>query len=184
MDQVVVRVHGNTEYCDVTIHWKGGYTSQYEVIRPVRNRRQLRDNDRLQQRVRELRCQGQSAAAIAAILTTEGFSTPRLRGPYDREQVWQLMYRYGLITKRDHGKLSKDEWWLPTLASELRLSRRKLRDWAIRKWCHARQTLTRGLWIVWADRQELDRLRRLKALSERGKTGYPTQLTTPKKRKN
>ena len=31
VDQVVVRVHGNTEYCDITIHWKGGYTSQHEV---------------------------------------------------------------------------------------------------------------------------------------------------------
>jgi hypothetical protein len=180
----VVRVHGNTEYCDVTIHWKGGYNSQHEVIRPVRSRRQLRDGDRLQQRVKELHGQGQTTAAIAARLTTEGFSPPRSRGAYSKEQVSQLVYRYGLTKKGHHEELSKDEWLLPTLASELKLSHRKLRDWAIRKWCHARQTPTPGLWIVWADHQELDRLRRLKALSERGKSSYPTQLTTPKKRKH
>jgi hypothetical protein len=183
VDQVVVRVHGNTEYCDVTIHWKGGYTSQHQVIRPVRSRRQLRDGDRLQQRVTELRGQGQTAATIAARLTTEGFSPPRRGGTYSKEQVCQLVFRYGLTKKCDHEQLSKDEWLLSTLASNLKLSHRKLRDWANRKWCNVRQT-TQGQWIVWADGQELDRLRRLKALSERGRSSYPTQLTTPKKRKN
>ena len=184
VDQVVVRVHGSTEYCDVTIHWKGGYASQHEVIRPVRSQRQLRDGDRLQERVTELYCQGQTAAAIAAMLTTEGFSAPRRRGTYNREQVWQLVYQYGLTKKRAQEELSKGEWWLPALASELGLPHRKLRDWANRKWCHARQTFDPGRWIVWADRQELNRLRHLKALSERGKTSYPPHLTTPKKRKN
>jgi DNA invertase Pin-like site-specific DNA recombinase len=184
VDQVVVRVHGNTEYCDVTICWKGGYASQHEVIRPVRSQRQLRHGDRLQQRVTELHGQGQTAAAIAARLTTEGFSPPRRLGAYSREQVWQLVYQYGLTKKRPQEELSKDEWWLPALANELSLPHRKLRDWAKRKWCHARQTLAPARWIVWADRQERDRLRRLKAISERGNTSYPTQLTIPKKRKN
>ena len=47
VDRVVVHVRQNTEYCDVTIHWKGGCTSEHEVIRPVRSRGQLRDGDRL-----------------------------------------------------------------------------------------------------------------------------------------
>jgi DNA invertase Pin-like site-specific DNA recombinase len=184
VDQVVLRVHGSTEYCDVTIHWKGGYTSQHEVIRPVRSQRQLRDGDRLQQRVTELHGQGQTAAVIAATLTAEGFSPPRRCGPYSKEQVWQLVYRYGLAKKCEQEELSKDEWLLPKLASNLKLSHRKLRDWVTRKWCHARQTPTQGLWIVWADSQELNRLRSLTALSVRGKSSYTAQLTTPKKRKN
>ncbi len=182
VDQVVVRVQGNTEYCDITIHWKGGYTSQHEVIRPVKRQGQLREANRLQKRVTELYGQGQTAAAIAAILKAEGFSPPKRRGPYNGDQVWMLANKFGITKKRTQEALSKDEWWLPALASKLSLSTRKLRDWAIRKWCHARQTLTNGEWIVWADRQELDRLRQLKSLSERGKNSYATQLTTPKKR--
>jgi DNA invertase Pin-like site-specific DNA recombinase len=184
VDQVVVRVHGNTEYCDVTIHWKGGYASQHEVIRPVQSQRQLRDGHRLQERLTELYGQGHSAATIAAMLTTEGFSAPRRHGTYTREQVWQLVHHYGLTKKRKREELSDEEWWLPALASELNLPQRKLRDWAIRKWCRARQARAPARWIVWADRQERDRLRRLNALSERGKTSYPTQLTTPRNRKN
>lgn len=182
VDQVVVRVHQNTEYCDVTIHWKGGYTSQHEVIRPVRSRQQLRDGDRLRARITELKGQGQTAASIAATLTAEGFVTPRQRGDYNADLVYSLFRRYGLIDKRVHEDLRKNEWRLPDLARNLGVSRGKLREWVTREWCHARQASTQGRWIIWADRQELGRLRRLKAHSKLGVSSYPAELTTPKKR--
>ena len=184
VEQVVVKVQQNTEYCDVTIRWKGGYTSQHEVARPVRSLGQLRDSDRLRERITELHRQGQTAASIAATLAEEGFLSPRRRHAYSRDQVHQLLRKYGLTTHRVREELPKDEWWLPELAKELGISNRKLRDWAIRKWCHARQAPDPGgLWIVWADRRELDRLGRLKAHSELGTPSYPTKLITPTKRK-
>jgi hypothetical protein len=182
VDQVVVRVQQNTEHCDVAIHWKGGYTSQHEVIRPVRSRHQLRDGDRLRARITELKRQGQPAASIATTLTAEGFVTPRQRGDYNANLVYSLLRRYGLADQRVREDLLKNEWRLPELARKLGVSRGKLREWALRKWCHARQASTQGLWIIWADRQEQDRLRRLAAHSKLGNTSYPTKLTRPKKR--
>lgn len=182
VDQVVVLVRQNTEHCDVTIHWKGGYTSQHKVIRPVRSRLQLQDGDRLRVRITELRGQGQTAAAIAATLTAEGFVTPRQRGDYNANLVYGLLRRYGLTKQPVQEGLLKNEWRLPELARKLGVSRGKLREWAIRKWCHASQTSGQGLWIIWADRQELERLRRLKAHSKLGVPSYPEELITPKKR--
>jgi DNA invertase Pin-like site-specific DNA recombinase len=179
VDRVVVHVRQNTEYCDVTIHWKGGCASEHEVIRPVRSRGQQRDGDRLRARVVELHGQGRTAAAIAATLAAEGFSPPRRRGDYNAQQVWRLLHQYGLTAKRDPGTLSTDEWWLPDLARALGVSRRKLREWATRKWCHARQPAAPGPWIVWANRRELDRLRQLKRHSRLGQHDYPPRLTTP-----
>ena len=182
VDQVVVLVHGNTERCDVTIHWKGGYTSRHEVIRPVRSRLQLEDGERLRARITELKRQGQTAASIATTLTAEGFVTPRQRGDYNANLVYGLLRRYGLARRPTQEDLRKDEWRLPELARKLGVSRGKLREWALRKWCHARQTSAQGRWVIWADRQELERLHRLKAHSKLGAPSYPEKLTTPKKR--
>ena len=57
----------------------------------------------------------------------------------------------------------------------------KLRGWIERGWLHARQTPAQHLWIVWADRDEMSRLRKLVARSHRGITSQPRELTTPKK---
>ena len=132
VDQVVVLVHGNTERCDVTIHWKGGYTSRHEVIRPVRSRLQLEDGERLRARITELKRQGQTAASIAATLTAEGFVTPRQRGDYNANLVYGLLRRYGLTRRPTQEDLRKDEWRLPELARKLGVSRGKLREWAVR----------------------------------------------------
>jgi hypothetical protein len=182
VDRVVVLVRQNTEHCDVTIHWKGGYASQHEVIRPVRSRLQLQDGDRLRTRITELRGQGQTAAAIAATLRAEGFVPPRQRGDYNAGLVYGLLRRYGLAQQRAPESLRRNEWRLPELARKLGISRGKLREWAVRKWCHARQASAQGRWVIWADRQELLRLRRLKAHSKLGAPSYPEELTTPKKR--
>jgi DNA invertase Pin-like site-specific DNA recombinase len=184
VEQVVVIAHKNTEYCDVTIHWKGGYTSQHEVVRPVQSFRQLRDGDQLRKRITELHQQGQTAATIAATLTAEGHLSPRRRNPFSPGNIHQLVRKYNLATSRVREELPKDEWWLSDLAKKLSVTNRKLRDWALRKWCHARQLPDPGgLWIIWANQKELDRLGRLKEHSKLGTVTYPTKLTTPTKRK-
>jgi DNA invertase Pin-like site-specific DNA recombinase len=184
VDQVVVCVQQNTEHCDVTIHWKGGYTSQHEIIRPVRSQNQLRDGERLRARITELKGAGHTAAAIGAKLTAEGFVTPRQRGVYNANLIYALSRRYGLTDQHARDDLRKGEWSLPDLAKEVDVSCRKLRDWAISKWCHARQSGSSRQWIIWADREERNRLRRLASHSKLGNTAYPAKLTTPKKRVN
>jgi len=49
------------------------------------------------------------------------------------------------------------------------MSADKLRDWALRGWVCSRQVPPRGLWVVWADGRERQRLRKLRAASKRGK---------------
>src|SRR5262245_3768506 len=43
VDEVVVHVKPGTEYTDVTIRWQGGFTSQHEVRRSVRDYKDMRD---------------------------------------------------------------------------------------------------------------------------------------------
>ena len=44
---------------------------------------------------------------------------------------------------------------------------------------HARRGSAHGLWIIWADGRERDRLRELMAHSRRGAVGYPASMTKP-----
>ena len=74
VEKVVVHVKNDSEYVDVTIHWQGGFTSQHEVVRPVQFYEQLRDFDKLMERIVALRHEGYTAAQIADCLNREGFS--------------------------------------------------------------------------------------------------------------
>jgi hypothetical protein len=80
-------------------------------------------------------------------------------------------------------RLGPHEWWLPKLAEQLSASADKLTRWARRGWVHSRKTPARGLWVLWADSDELKRLRKLVAASLRVRTEYSIGLTTPKKRR-
>ena len=62
------------------------------------------------------------------------------------------------------------------------MSHLKLRDWATRGWVHARQTPVQGNWILWADTDEVSRLRELLYQSCRGVNAYTSELKTPKER--
>jgi hypothetical protein len=44
-----------------------------------------------------------------------------------------------------------------------------------------RPTPGQGYWIAWADDKELGGLRELGARSHRGRTGYPPELTNPRR---
>ena len=63
------------------------------------------------------------------------------------------------------------------------MSHNKLRDWARRGWVHARRTLIQKNWILWADNDELKRLKELLRKSQRGINAFETTLTTPKVRR-
>jgi DNA invertase Pin-like site-specific DNA recombinase len=180
VDRVVVEVQGTSEVVDCTIHWKGGYQSQHEVIRPVKRYEQLRDYDRLKDRITELRRQGWQIANIAEQLNKEGLRTTR-HGYHNRDSVRQFIFRFAQDTPRPD--LSTDEWWIHDLAREISVPWGTLNGWRRKGWLVVRKVkgLRRPCWIAWADAEELARLRRLRDYRS-GNKPYPTELTTPKLR--
>ena len=184
VEKVVVHVNRNSEYVDVTIKWRGGFVSQHEVVRPVKTYEQLRDFDKLMDRIAVLRHEGHTAARIADCLNREGFSPPKRCGEFFPELVHQLLKRRGLANEKTYtDQLGPNEWWLPKLAEQIPVSAGKLADWARRRWLHTRKTPAQRLWVLWADKQELKRLRKLAAVSHRGVVEYPRELITPKERR-
>jgi DNA invertase Pin-like site-specific DNA recombinase len=185
VERVTVLVRGDCELVDVTIRWAGGYESQHEIVRPVATYAQLSDFERLLDRVAELRAAGHIAPEIAAALNAEGFHPPKADGQFTTPIVYQLLKRRALVgNERSHDELlGEHEWWLTDLARELKMSHLKLRDWATRGWLHSRRTPLQRRWVLWADRDELRRLRQLLADSRRGINAYSSKLKTPKKRK-
>jgi len=183
VEKIIVHVKKDSEYVDATIHWQGGFTSQHEIVRPVASYARMRDFPQLCERLIEMRKEGLNAAQMADKLNKEGFSPPRRSGPFYEELVRQLLCRQGISNEKTClPSLAPHEWWLPDLARELKMPAGKLRGWIERGWLHGRQTPAQHLWIVWADRDELRRLRKLVARSHRGVTSQPQNLTTPKKR--
>ena len=181
MERVIVHVKKNSEYVDVTIHWNGGFTSQHEVVRPVQFYEQLRDFDKLIERIVELRREGCTAAQIADYLNRGGFSPPKRCGVFYPELVHKLLTRRGMANERTYdGQLGPYEWWMRDLARAIPMSADKLADWARRGWIHSRKTPAQRLWILWADKQEMKRLRRLADLSHRGVVEYPSN--SPRRR--
>jgi lambda repressor-like predicted transcriptional regulator len=100
--------------------------------------------------------------------------------------VRQLLARCGLSSwhraRPDDGVLREEEWWLSQLARELGMPPITLHSWLRRGWVRGRKLPggRMGRWILWADGQELDRLRRLRACP-RGWSDepYPLELITP-----
>ena len=184
VEKVVVHVKNDSEYVDVAIHWQGGFVSQHEVVRPVATYEQLRDLDKLMDRVVALRREGRTAAQIAACLNQEGFVPPKRCGVFYPELVHELLVRRGLSNEKKYAdQLGPHEWWLPKLAEAIPVSAGKLADWARRGWLHSRRTPVQHLWILWADEQEVKRLGKLTAVSRRGIVQYPPELTTRKERR-
>ena len=184
VERVTVHVRPSSEFAGVTIHWAGGYESQHEIVRPVRRYEQLRDLEPLLARTQELRASGQTIRQIAEQLNMEGFHTPTGRGQIKGPMVNELLQRRGVIMdeRDDDGLRGRHEWWLTDLADELKTSRHKLQEWALRGWLHGRKTPVSGCWILWADNDELRRLRGLIAKSQPGKNRHASDLKRPKKR--
>ena len=82
--------------------------------------------------------------------------------------VRKLLSRLGLIdprpaTGRSDRWLQDGEWWFTELARELGIPGATLYRWVCNGWVRARQPRgAHGRWILWADGEELDRLRQLR----------------------
>jgi DNA invertase Pin-like site-specific DNA recombinase len=170
--RVAVHVRAETECGEVVITWQGGVTTRHEFIRTVSRYESLGRYNQLMDRIIEMRQEGRTIKQIAAQLNAEGYRTPRSRKGYTSTSVRKLLSRGELTRGRIATRqLERHEWWLPDLAHELQMSTNKLRDWALRGWVRSRQVPPRGLWIIWADGKEQQRLRTLRSASKRGKPG-------------
>jgi DNA invertase Pin-like site-specific DNA recombinase len=183
VDRIRVRVDGSSEAATVAIHWKGGSVTEHSWRRSVRRYRQLDAYDRLLGRIQELRADGQTGPAIASALNAENYRTAKGLF-FTAGTVRTLLSRQGLSRSRtalEHPEgCGRDEWWVGDLARELGASINGVKGWIARGWVNARQLRGGGrYWIVWADADEVERLRRL--LLER-RTPYSEELTAPKAR--
>ena len=123
IDRVVVHVRCDSEHVDATIHWKGGYESHHEFIRPVQDLRaasRLRGAHGPHRRITRSRPQRRSKSRTRSI--KEGFRPPKQPGSFNKPMIYQLLKRRGLIgNERSHDELlGQDEWWLTDLARELK----------------------------------------------------------------
>ncbi len=175
LERIELHVEQDSEHVDVTLHWQGGFTSQHALVRPVAHYTQLRDYDRLLERVGQLRRRGEAAREIAQRLDAEGFHPPRAER-FTRDMVCRLWRRC------DPEDLSRHEWRMSSLSRRLSVPETRVRDWLRRGWIHGQKS--RGTWIAWADSEELQRLTKLSLYQqEKGHFHrYPPELTTPKQR--
>jgi hypothetical protein len=172
VERVEVHVRAETECGEVVILWRGGVTTRHEIVRTVSRYESLGRYDELMNRIIEMRQEGQTIEQIATRLNAEGYRTPRSRKGYTSTSVRKLLSRAELTRGRiGTRQLDRHEWWLPDLARALQMSANKLRDWALRGWVRSRQVPPRGLWVVWADGRERQRLRKLRAASKRSEPG-------------
>jgi hypothetical protein len=80
--------------------------------------------------------------------------------------------------------LSPHEYWLADLAREVPMPIATLHKWQRLGWVHSRMVpVASGRWALWADADELERLRQLRAYQRKWpEPRYPQALTTPKRR--
>ncbi|MGH9343817.1 MAG: recombinase family protein [Terriglobia bacterium] len=162
VEQVIVVADKSSEFLDVTIVWQGGMTASHRIARPVGSFEQQRDYRRVVERIRQLHGEGLPLAQIAAKLNDEGFVPPRRRGIFTASGIAHLVHRLGLVREifRDD-LLQNDEWWIPDLARKVGALVQKVHYWVKQGWVHSRRTPSGKHWIVWADKDELQRLGQL-----------------------
>jgi hypothetical protein len=180
VDRVIVDVQGESERVDVTIHWNGGFVSQHEVIRPVASYEQLSRYKELMLRIEELRRDGHSSQSIAIQLNSEGFHPPG-GNSFNTTTIRRLLSRSGSGSSRDY---QPPQWRPRELAEKLNMPLNTLKCWLRKGWLNGRQLPgARGRWVLWADDDELKRLRQLRRQRQRSPgSRAPAELTTPKPR--
>ena len=187
LEQVTVDVQGDSEQVDVTLHWAGGVESQHRVIRPVARYEQLSTYPQLLTRIDTLHGEGVSFEQIAAHLNREGFYPPKRTDRFSAAMVAGILSRRGLHGPRpramvDGAVLTPHEYWLTDLARELAMPIATLHKWQRSGWVQSRKVaVAAGRWAIWADEEERERLRRLRAYQRKWpEPRYPEVLTTPK----
>lgn len=163
LERVVVTVDKDSERVDVTLHWVGGAVRSQTLARPVRRYDQQSGYPRLVERLRAWSADRLAAAAIAERLNAEGFRPPKRATRFTRGMVLRLVGQLGLGRRAPHGSpagLGRDEYRPAGLAKRLAVNRDTVRRWVRVGWVRARRDRD-GHHVIWADADELRRLREL-----------------------
>lgn len=187
VEQVVVEVLSRSERVAVSIHWAGGFESRHEIRRAVGTFQQLESADAIRARIVALKQQGWPHATVASQLNAEDYHAAS-GGPFTAPIVSQLCRQFraaGLLTdarasSRDEDNHPSKFWQLGKLSRYLGVKQATLSTWRRRGWVHAERLGKR--WHLWADGDELARLRQLTAHQRSGLKRTPIHLTTPKRR--
>jgi len=187
LEQVTVTVEGNTDRVDVELRWAGGFVSRHTLYRPVQIYEQLSNYDELLQRINTLRTAKKTLSEIAATLNHEGFHPPKRSPRFTKGILSRFLRERGIrtgplprsVAKEQH--LAEHEWWLADLAAELAMPIATLHRWQRVSWLTSHKVADAGgRWAIYADADELVRLRRLRDSPRGWPQPYPTELTTPK----
>ncbi len=182
VERVVVAADQATELTDVMIVWKGGLTTQHQVARPVGRYEQLKDYQRLIERLKELHRQGLQREPIAAQLNAEGFVPPHRRDGFSELGVGALMRELGLVGEYFCDVLLQEhEWRIPNLARELDVIPQKIHYWIKQEWIHSRRTPSGKHLFIWADKDEIRRLKRLARVKQSWVRARHPDLIIPKR---
>lgn len=183
VERVIVVANQATELTDVTIAWKGGLTTQHQVARPVGRFEQLKDFERLKERLKQLHREGLHRGPIAAKLNAEGFVPPHRRGVFTELGVGALMRDMGLVGEffRDD-LLQENEWRIPDLARRLGVIQQAIHYWVKQAWIHSRRTPSGKHVIVWADKDEIRRLKQITKVKRSWIRASHPNLIIPKPR--
>ncbi len=163
LERVVAAVDKASERVDVTLHWVGGAARPHVLARPVPRYSRQADHPRLVARLRELCTVRLTAAAIADRLNAEGFVPPKRTARFTRNMVHQLTAHLGLARRPRPGSgagLEPDEYRPMGLARRLGVNRDTVRRWLRAGWLNRRRD-DDGHHVIWADADELRRLREL-----------------------
>lgn len=191
LQRVVVSIEGDSDQLEVELHWTGGFVSRHALQRPVRTYQQLANYPQLIERLDALRAVGRTLRQIARMLNAEGFHPPKRARQFTPGILSRFLRERGRPsgprprTSTETKLLMPNEWWLADLARELNMPTATLHRWRRVRWVSAQKLPEAGgRWALWADADELTRLRRLRQ-ERRGRSDepYPKGLTTPKSRR-
>jgi hypothetical protein len=183
VEAVSINVDNNSDLVDLRVQWVGSFESVHTLHRSVQRYDQMRDYRTLRKRLIELRKSGRAADEIAEHLNREGYHTARGKA-FQAITVQTLLSRADLTADKNdlQGEQlpSSDRWSIPQLVNKVHIPTTTICHWCRRRWLQCCKTRS-NRWVIWADADELQRLRRLHAYYRRNKQEeYPAELTTPK----
>ena len=166
LERVTVIVDKESERVDVSLHWIGGQVSEHRIVRRVSNYERQSDYPRLTARLREMCKSRLSSSEMAQKLNAEGFRPPKRTDRFNGTMVLRLTNQLGLTRRKPHGSkegLGKDEYRPAGLSKKLGVKRDTVRRWMRVGWVNLRKDED-GHHIIWADADELRRLRQIRKL--------------------
>jgi DNA invertase Pin-like site-specific DNA recombinase len=170
LERVLVTVIDGSEQVHVECHWHGGNRTSHQFRRPVARLDRLSTYAALGTRAAELYHAGQSCAAIAAILNSEGWRPAKRRDTFNAQMVWHLLLKIGAANRKYHRRHPvvdhrADEWTIPDLAKHLEMPKPTLYTWVVQGRLRSRtvQAGGRQIRLVYADETTIASLRTIRA---------------------